>query len=157
MAKKRIEAEWGDDEITDEKVKKEVEMIKRKSTGMTEERIRLLNAEDFIWEPQAYAWESRFTELCNFLAMNGHAAISRRIDSNDALSRWVESQRINYRKYKNGVKSGMTEERIAKLDSINFTWERMTKRRSYKKDEKCDEADMESAKISGVNLSQSLQ
>mmetsp|Transcript_19641 Transcript_19641/g.34502 ORF Transcript_19641/g.34502 Transcript_19641/m.34502 type:complete len:469 (+) Transcript_19641:111-1517(+) len=128
MAKKKMEEEWGDKEILDDEVKKEMENVKRLVTGMTEERIRLLEEEHFIWEPTTYVWESKFEELCSFVALNGHAAIFRRSNGPyDPLARWAEVQRGNYRKYENEQKTTLTEERVERLNALNFVWENLRK------------------------------
>lgn len=125
MAKKKIEEEWRGKSVLDEKVQKEMERLNSRSTGMTEERIRLLEAEDFVWDPKALVWEEKFAELCDFVALNGHAAVFRKGGAPyNPLARWAESQRTNYRKYKNGQKTTLTEERIERLDAINFVWTR---------------------------------
>ena len=125
MAKKKIEEELRGKSVLDEKVQKEMERLNSRSTGMTEERIRLLEAEDFVWDPKALVWEEKFAELCDFVALNGHAAVFRKSGAPyNPLARWAESQRTNYRKYKNGQKTTLTEERIARLDAINFVWTR---------------------------------
>ncbi|KAL7543811.1 hypothetical protein ACHAXR_013127 [Thalassiosira sp. AJA248-18] len=124
MDKKKIEEEWGDEDILDEEVKQKVERLKQLPTGMTERRIRLLEAEDFIWSPNTYAWELKFTAMCDFVAMNGHGALFRRSGGTyDPLARWAEVQRANYKKHMNGEKTRLTEERIARLNSIHFVWE----------------------------------
>ena len=109
------------EEILEDELRKEVEEIHSKSTGMTEERLRLLNAEEFIFDPREHAWNAKFADLCDFAALNGHAAVFRKKKSNP-LAYWAEQQRINYKKYLKGEKTTLTEERIAKLNSVNFVW-----------------------------------
>ena len=127
MAIKKIREEWGnieDDIIPDEEVMTELERLKSRSTGMNQTRIELLEAEDMIWDPLQYAWDLKFGELCDFVALNGHAALFRRKGQKYIpLYRWAEAQRANYKKYVRGEKSALTEGRIARLNSLNFVWE----------------------------------
>mmetsp|Transcript_3206 Transcript_3206/g.6445 ORF Transcript_3206/g.6445 Transcript_3206/m.6445 type:complete len:383 (+) Transcript_3206:387-1535(+) len=97
---------------------------KNKPTGMTEERIQLLEDIDFIWDPFQYAWNMKYNELCDFISINGHSAIrAKRGSKNFPLARWVSVQRSYYKKYLNGEKTSLTEERIEKLNEIGFVWE----------------------------------
>ncbi|KAL7544248.1 hypothetical protein ACHAWF_007625 [Thalassiosira exigua] len=121
MARKMIETGCGYDDL-DDRGKAEIEKMSKKSTGMTEERIQLLESEGFIWEPSVYKWELKFSELCEFAALNGHAAPKRSRRNYNSLASWVETQRSNYWKFVSGQKSSMTEERIARLNAINFEW-----------------------------------
>jgi hypothetical protein len=121
---KEIEEKCRSISVFDDKIKEELKSLKKLSTGMTERRIRLLEAEDFVWDPLAYVWESRFQELCTFVKLNGHAVIQeRRGGTYDSLARWASSQRNLYKKHQNGQHTSLTEERIKRLDSIGFAWE----------------------------------
>jgi len=129
MARKKLEEELENKNTADGEL--EEKWKKLKPTGMTEERMRLLEEEDFIWNPIEYMWESKFEELCTFAALNGHAAIFRKSKGiYDPLARWAETQRENYRKYQNGQKTSLTEDKINRLNAINFVWENSRKRRS---------------------------
>ncbi len=97
---------------------------KNKPTGMTQQRIQLLEDVDFIWDPFQYAWDMKYNELCDFISINGHSAIrAKRGSKNFPLARWVSVQRSYYKKYLNGEKTSLTEERIEKLNQIGFVWE----------------------------------
>jgi len=111
-------------EIEDLDERRELERLASLSTGMTEERIRLLDAEDFIWDPFNHAWEQKYNELCMLLSINGHATIRSRRKGYDPLARWAEIQRKNYRKRLVGQKTTLTQERIDKLERIGFLWDR---------------------------------
>jgi len=135
MIKKKIKEEWGSKELLDSGAKNEKEEAERLATGMTEERLRLLEAEEFIWSPRDYIWESKFEELCSFAALNGHTAVFRRSSGPyDPLARWADVQRQNYKKYKKGEETRLTEERIEQLNAINFVWENKRKQRGGRKD-----------------------
>lgn len=119
MAKRKLEDDGSFDHNLDER---EVEKIKSSYTGMNEERIRLLESEDFIWDPLDHAWQLKYQELCEWIAMNGHGAIRRRQKSYDRLEGWAETQRRNYVKYLNGIKTSLTKDRIEKLIRAGFVF-----------------------------------
>ena len=48
----------------------EVEKIMNAVTGMTDERIRLLETEDFIWDALDHAWQLKYDELCEWIVFN---------------------------------------------------------------------------------------
>ena len=121
IAKKKLEKI---DEMKDPQEIDELERLASLSTGMTEERVRLLDAEDFIWDPFNHAWEQKYSEFCMFVRVNGHAAIRSRRKGYDPLARWAEIQRKNYRKKLDGQKTTLTQERIDKLERIGFIWDR---------------------------------
>lgn len=127
MAKKKLEE---GNEIEDPEEIEELERLASLSTGMTEERVRLLNAVDFIWDPFNHAWEQKYNEFCMFVRVNGHAAIRSRRKGYDPLARWAEIQRKNYRKKIDGQKTTLTQERIDKLERIGFIWDRGSDRGS---------------------------
>mmetsp|Transcript_15742 Transcript_15742/g.25874 ORF Transcript_15742/g.25874 Transcript_15742/m.25874 type:complete len:443 (+) Transcript_15742:2-1330(+) len=121
MAKKKLEES---NKIEDPEEIEELQRLASLSTGMTEERVRLLDAEDFIWDPFNHAWEQKYNEFCMFVRVNGHAAIRTRRKGYDPLARWAEIQRKNYRKKIDGQKTTLTQERIDKLERIGFIWDR---------------------------------
>ncbi|KAL3788864.1 hypothetical protein ACHAW5_009221 [Stephanodiscus triporus] len=121
---KEISEKWKDVEVLDDKVKEEIDRLTRRSTGMTEKRIQLLEAEGFVWDARAYVWESRFQELRAFVSLNGHSVIQeRRGGKYDPLARWASTQRQNYKKYNNEQPTTLTEDKIKKMNSIGFAWE----------------------------------
>jgi hypothetical protein len=101
----------------------EVERITNISSGMNEERIQLLEAEDFIWDPKEFAWQLKFEELSEWIAINGHGAIRIRKKNKGPLEMWAARQRKMYKKHLSGEKTTLTKERIEKLQSIGFVFE----------------------------------
>ena len=101
----------------------DVERLCNSSTGMTEERMQLLDSEDFIWDPKEYLWQLKFEELREWIALNGHGAISTSKNSNSPLETWAVRQRKFYTKYCSGEKTTLTKERIEKLQAIGFVLE----------------------------------
>ena len=65
------------------------------------------------------SWQKRFEEL---------RASSTPIPPTTKLGRWVSKQRDQYRRLKEGKSSGMTMERIAALEDIDFVWNNNNKK-----------------------------
>ncbi|KAL3767081.1 hypothetical protein ACHAW5_005641 [Stephanodiscus triporus] len=100
-----------------------MDRLMRRSSGMNEKRILLLEAEGFVWDKPDHVWESRFQELRAFVALNGHAVIyQRKLGPYDPLAGWASMQRRNYIKRQNGQHTTLTEDRIEKLNSVGFAW-----------------------------------
>jgi len=118
-------------EVLDDKVKEEMDRLTRR--GMTEKRIQLLEAEDFVWDVHAHVWELRFQELRDLVALDSRAVFIQRQkggnhDRYDPLAEWASMQREKYMKRQNGLHTTLTEDRIEKLNSIGFAWELPKKR-----------------------------
>ena len=79
---------------------------------MPEDRIKLLEKINFIFNFESNVWEEKYIELINFEKENGHTkpAINR-----SSLGQWVRTQRKNYKNEK------LSLERIQKLEKIE-TW-----------------------------------
>ena len=123
MAKKKL-AE--DERLQHDLDASEVEKIMNAETGMTKERIRLLEAEDFIWNPHDHAWQLKYDELCKWVDLNGHGAI-RQGKEYDPLKMWADRQRQSYKKYLKGEKARLPKEtiekRIEKLKWVGFVFD----------------------------------
>ena len=119
IAKKKLDT---DDSLSNTLSKDEIDAIINYKSGMNEERIRLLEAEDFIWDPLEYAWQTKYDELCQWIALNGHGAIRRGKKNYSPLEGWAENQRRLYKKYLNGEVTSLTEERIKKLNRAGFAF-----------------------------------
>eukprot|EP00957_Ditylum_brightwellii_P099825 7605670-Ditylum_brightwellii.AAC.1 len=65
------------------------------------------------------SWKKRIDELCAFKAQNGHCNVSQsKCDTVDKpLSRWVNQQRVSYKK------NALNSDRIQELNSIGFIWD----------------------------------
>jgi len=116
--RKKLEEKWRDIEVLDEEVRKEIERANSLATGMTEERLRLLEEVDFVWNARDYKWNRSYLELCEFVQLNGHAHVREK----GPLARWVVVQRMSYKKLQNGDTSPLTDERLKKLEDIGFVW-----------------------------------
>ena len=113
---------------------------------MTDERQQALESLGFVWDSHWAIWEERLNELVAFRDDHGHCNVPANFEGNPPLSIWVkvraishpkhianafvltltfassQCQRRQYKLFRSGQKSNMTEERIAKLDSVGFSW-----------------------------------
>ena len=97
-----------------------------KSTSMTAEHIRALNAIGFDWGTSksdiGSIWSVRFQQLCDFKEEFGHCVVPQHYVSNNKLGRWVSTQRSHYKLYQEGKPTTMTAERIRELQNIGFEY-----------------------------------
>ena len=90
-------------------------------SSLTPERIRALDAINFVWDIQEYNWCRRYQELCEFRLIYGHTLVPQ--EYNTQLAAWVLTQRTKYKKYLNNIKSkSLNKHRIDALNSIDFCW-----------------------------------
>ncbi len=61
-------------------------------------------------------------ELLQYAAKFGNCHVPTKFKGNTALGRWVSTQRAEYKKFCNGQKSSLNNEKIRRLDSIGFAW-----------------------------------
>ena len=89
-------------------------------------RIRLLESQDFVWDPIEHAWTKKYKELLAWVAKNGHGAIYL-TKKHESLGTWAVRQRNMYKKYIEGTKIGLPKktvnERIDKLKEAGFVFE----------------------------------
>ncbi|KAL3767086.1 hypothetical protein ACHAW5_005554 [Stephanodiscus triporus] len=76
-----------------------MERLTNRSSGMTEKRIQLLEAEDFVWDPHEAQWFERLQELKDFKMHHGDTLVPQRYPANPSLGRWVDNQRTYYMIY----------------------------------------------------------
>lgn len=111
--------EWVTDQRRQFKAKSE-----GKPTMLTDERKAQLDELGFIWKVRDRAdWNDRYEQLLEFKKENGHCIVPQHYSRNRALGKWVAKQREQYRFFREGRHSFLTEERIDLLKSINFTWQ----------------------------------
>ena len=68
-------------------------------------------------------WSERFDKLKEFKRQHGHSRVSANYEEDGIkLGRWVERQRVDYKKCRQGKPSNITQERIDQLNSIEFEW-----------------------------------
>ena len=90
---------------------------------MTVERIAMLEKIGFVWDSHLAAWKMRMYELILYSVDYGNCNVPSTYTLLHGLAVWVKRQRQQYKLFKNGKPSSMTEERIAGLENIGFEWE----------------------------------
>lgn len=94
-----------------------------KATSITAERIAKLEAIGFEWSLRSLTpWEARLEELKAYKEKHGHVLVPQKDKDHRGLARWVDTQRQQARMKRDGKKSQMTDDRIAKLDAIGMKW-----------------------------------
>jgi Helicase associated domain len=91
---------------------------------MTDERWEALDDLGFEFEPKSRydkLWAQHFNELKEYKKKHGNCRVKV---TNRDLGSWVHNQRKGYMYYMIGDKRkmGMTQDRIEKLESIDFEW-----------------------------------
>lgn len=129
--------------------------------GMDEERIALLEAQGFCWTfgrgmssrkrdnaKPATSWLERFEELKAYKQQHGHCNVPVKHEENPKLGYWVSNQRSQYTlfqkerlegNFEDPAVGGMTEERIAMLEQIGFSWVAPLKDHSGKWNERLED------------------
>ena len=96
-----------------------------KSRTLTQEKIARLEQIGMVWDVMEFKWLVAFGMLSDFYRKNGHFNVKKGKlpENNFDLLSWINSQRS---KYRNGE---LTDEQIAKMESIGFDWLSPTERR----------------------------
>lgn len=84
-------------------------------TSMTTERIKKLKGIGFEFEPSEVSWQTKFSQLKELSEKLGHFDLSH-LDEYKALASWVHRQRKGYKA------KTLAQDRINKLNSIGFPW-----------------------------------
>ena len=96
--------------------------LQGEETDMTQEKIRKLEVLGVEWNILSAAWTQRYHELQEFRYSYGHTRVPRQWEENRQLGHWVTNQRVQYRRFQEGLRSSLTEERISRLEGIGFVW-----------------------------------
>jgi len=106
----------------------------RKHT-MSEEKFDILQSIGFEFKigktptvtcPTRSSWEDRFQQLLQYKEEFGDTIVPQNFSGYNNLGAWVKSQRGNYKRMKQGIRSSMTMEMALKLSEIGFVWEAST-------------------------------
>ena len=95
---------------------------------LTKERIDILNDIGFVWEPkgggqrQEKEWMKMFNDLKLYKSLHGNCNVSQKKDPYQYLGRWVCRQRRDYKTFKEGRPSAMTQQRFELLQELDFQW-----------------------------------
>jgi len=92
---------------------------------LTPERKAKLNEIGFVWDARESVWDQKFRELIKYKKEFGTTKVP---PSHGSLGVWVKKQREAWRALQStdkpsGFTYALTPDRIAKLDSINFSWQ----------------------------------
>jgi hypothetical protein len=79
-------------EVLDDKVKDELERLTKRSGGMTEKRIELLDAEGFVWDVYEAQWINKFQELKEYRRNHGDALVPNVYSANPSLGMFFSHQ-----------------------------------------------------------------
>jgi len=95
-----------------------------RKSQITEERIAALDAVGFEWAPGSALvdWDVRLAQLVAYKNEFGNTNVPKTYAPNPQLGQWVQTQRVYYKKWKQGKKTHLSEERRQKLDDIGFLW-----------------------------------
>lgn len=88
--------------------------LKRKGK-LSDERIKLLDAIKFSWNPFNDSWETNFEKLKGYKKEFGHCNVPENPGLYQKLGAWVGTQRRHY--------SRLTPYKIEKLNGLGFSWE----------------------------------
>lgn len=104
-----------------------------KSSFLTDHRLQKLQSLGFTMQSKRErSWEKVYQQLCEYVARNDGLfpydanSFDSLDDQGKHLYLWCERQRVQYNRYKlkdkSELKAYISEEQIAKLDKIDFTW-----------------------------------
>lgn len=91
-----------------------------------DEQHAALDALDRTWRltQQEYRWEVRFQELQTYRKQHGDCCVPISYAANPVLAHWVSTQRKQYNLRLKGKWTNLTQDRIKRLNSIGFAWNR---------------------------------
>ena len=98
-------------------------MLQGKRTSLSLQKIKELNDIGFVWSPQAEMWNIRYNELKQLYETEGTKKNVLKQKASLQLIQWTNHQRVMYRRLQMNQSTSMTEERVQKLNQINFVWD----------------------------------
>ena len=82
------------------------------------------SADAYRFRPYQYEqWQEKFDELCKFQRQYGHCNVPRKHNNTMMLWRWVKRQKYQYKLFKEGKQSTLSQERISALENVGITWD----------------------------------
>ena len=88
----------------------------------TEERIAALEAVNFVWDAQEFAWKCNLMDLIAYRELHGNCFVPYIFPIKPILGEWVQKQRKEYEKFQKQQPSQITQARIERLEAEGFTW-----------------------------------
>lgn len=93
-------------------------------SGLSDEKIRLLENIGFSFSMQNTLWNQRYAELQDYKRVKGHTNVSHM--ENRSLYEWSKRQQRYFQDYMQGRMTSnilMTPEKVQKLEKIGFDWQ----------------------------------
>lgn len=97
--------------------------IAGKKSTLVDERQQKLESVGFIWDSHSAKWQQRLNQLLEYKKEHGHCRVPSTYPINPQLAMWVKSQRRQFKLYRSGLNSNLSEERLKSLNNLGFTWE----------------------------------
>lgn len=95
----------------------------KKPNAMAAERMKKLEDLGFHFTVHVDKWMDHWTLLKEYKEKHGHCQVPTHYAENPKLGRWVHTQRHQRRLQAKGKRSCMTDERVALLNKLDFSWE----------------------------------
>jgi hypothetical protein len=93
---------------------------------ITQARVDVLEQLGFVWDSHNAAWETRYSELCDYKKVHGNTNVPSNYRK-FKLAAWVKCQRRQYKTFRGGDSEGkkthLSLERIHRLETLGFEWE----------------------------------
>jgi len=96
-------------------------------TSMTPDKLQALEEIGFTWAKRKgqHSWNQKYQELIHYKEHHGNTDPPTKYSDNPALGRWVSTQRSQYKQFREGLPTHMTQQRIDLLNQIDFRWNMM--------------------------------
>lgn len=96
-----------------------------KRTSLTNERFERLNSIGFVWatkDPRHSTWEHRYNELVQYKETVGDCLVPVAYE-NTQLANWVSTQRQEWKKWRDGRESRLSDEKVQILQTLGFCFQ----------------------------------
>jgi hypothetical protein len=114
---------------------------KRKVPRLSAEKIAQLKSIGFEFDSRDAKWMQRLDELHKYKEDHGDFLVPSNYPDNPSLSNWVASQRAQYKLYKKGGKTNLTERRLKILMDAGFSFSCVNEIRQKEKNEEALQQD----------------
>ena len=103
--------------------------------NMVDEKTKIINdqasidfedesSDPYRFRPYQYEqWQGKFEELCEFKRIHGHCNVPRKQKGTTMLWRWVKRQKYQYKLFREGKQSTLSQERISALENVGVQWD----------------------------------
>ncbi len=97
-------------------------MKQGKTAHMSAHRAAVLDGLGFCWDTHEATWLERLGELIEFKAKFGTCLVPTNYPENPKLGTWVHHQRRQFKLFREGKPSHITQERIQTFERLGFVW-----------------------------------